>query len=85
MHPIFVNPESWHFWHSVTGIRVLVSRATQLPPSTLSWLYQHPPILYELVEYMKEPVLQNQRYRISIMQDNRISEKSTRENLVLIV
>ena len=41
---------------------------------------------YELLEHMKGLVLQNQSYRISTTQgNNRISERSPREDPVLIV
>jgi hypothetical protein len=38
----------------------------------------------ELLEHVKGPVLQIQSYRTSMTQDNRISERSTSENPVLL-
>ena len=48
----------------------------------------HPNIypIYELLECVKDPVLQSQSCRISMTQgNNRISERSPREDPVLIV
>lgn len=41
-------------------------------------------LIYELLEHMKEVVLQIQSYRISMTQDNMISERSACEDTVLI-